>query len=259
MRWTTSRSTSVVDGSDRVFSWNRSSGPDGRDRDSSKSLRTVPCRSGHVDQERVDRANGQGGPGVRHMTFLGEAASDMRERGRHDHLACAGGTESEKAAARCKGCVGRDPFAADFACIVGSRRFAMRTTALPTVAGSDPARTRKLSERFGRPLVRRRSGLPIYRRSRAPTRAAYSAAGSECRDAGKIPGIFVKNSKHQKGTRQDRDKEQPPVAARFLRLVHLGPGALLASTATSRPSFQWIDGGHRQLIHQKYLWSPQSN
>jgi hypothetical protein len=116
------------------------------------------------------------------------------------------------------------------------------TTALPTAAGSDPARTPKLSERLGRPLVRRRSGLPIYRRSRAPTRAADSAAGSECCDAGKIPGIFVENSKHQKGSRQDRDKEQPPVAAQFLRLVHLGPGALLASTATSRPSFQWIDG-----------------
>jgi hypothetical protein len=71
-------------------------------------------------------------------------------------------------------------------------------------------------------------------------RAADSTASSECCDAGKIPGIFVDNSNHQKRRRQNRDEDQPPVAARFLRLVHLGPGA--ASTAASRPSFQWIDG-----------------
>ena len=77
------------------------------------------------------------------------------------------------------------------------------------------------------------------------SRAADSAAGSECCDAGNIPGIFVENSKHQKGSRQDRDKDQPPVVARFLRLVHLAcapGGCFAASTTASRPSFQWIDG-----------------
>jgi len=42
-------------------------------------------------------------------------------------------------------------------------------------------------------------------RRRDLLRAANSAAGSECRAAGKILGIFVDNSNHQKCSRQDRD------------------------------------------------------
>jgi hypothetical protein len=72
--------------------------------------------------------------------------------------------------------------------------------------------------RVGRTLLTCEEGL---------LRAADSAAGSECRAAGKIPGIFVDNSNHQKRSRQDRDKDQPPVTARFLRLVHLACARVL--------------------------------
>ena len=90
-------------------------------------------------------------------------------------------------------------------------------------------------------------------RRRDLLRAADSAAGSECRAAGKIPGIFVDNSNHQKRSHQDRDKDQPPVAARFLRLVHLDvPGCFAASTAASRPSFQWIDGATDKVITARF-------
>jgi hypothetical protein len=58
-------------------------------------------------------------------------------------------------------------------------------------------------------------------------RAADSAAGSECCAAGKIPGIFVDNSKHHKRRRQDRDKDQPQSWRDFLRLIHLACARVL--------------------------------
>lgn len=59
-----------------------------------------------------------------------------------------------------------------------------------------------------------------YLRGRDLLWAADSAAGSECCDARKIPGIFIDNSNHQKRSHQDGDKDQPPIAARFLRFGH---------------------------------------
>jgi hypothetical protein len=89
-------------------------------------------------------------------------------------------------------------------------------------------------------------------------RAAGSAAGSECCDAGKIPAIFVDNSNHQKRSRQDRDKDQPPIAARFLRLVHLACARVLCCVNGGESAIVPMDRWrHRQsYLRRGFSWRP---